>query len=736
MSWALVEAVADVCFPDEAGPAAAERLARPKQLWELSQRAPTPVSPSGTADELLKVSRQALEAFEELARVRRNFEASEHGRQQALQIATVLFGMLGQAQAKVLELTRRLEALEASSAAAAPGELVGLRQAVQRAKSQELELQGQLARAERDRQTAQAVADHAARRIEQLETELRHLKAGGTSPRQAPEAGAVDPLAPVLADPTLEDAALDAVDETLEKVRTVLDREHDSVQEAAEEMGLTLARPDVGVAPTGVKVVPGQVVAQGVGPQVAQPADSTSLSGTQGAEELFRTTANNTAAQETAQDDSFAEDRPSAAGLAGGAHPPRQTGPDPDREELFRGGSRSRAVAYRPYFYLSYAHTPSYGPSGPDPDMWVERLFRDLCGHVMAMTDLPAGASAGFMDRELRSGEGWSEQLSEALATSQVFVPLISPRYFASEMCGKEWYAFAQRSVYHHARSDRPAEAVVPAMWVPTPPDQLPEVARHMAFDHRTALGDRSATGGFYELIKLRIFAEEYEAAVYELAKRIVGVAEATRIAPGEPIDHRTAPSSFRQPGLPPRDVRLTVAAPTRNHLPDGRSPDYYGGQPKDWNPFHPGFVRPLASVAHDLVRSLNYRATVSSFVPATPSSVPPPQPEILLVDRWALEDDDVRRRLAAYDATPRSWVTVIVPWNRNDPQSRTSEAELADRFERTMPRYMRQGRAVCRAAARGVPGMKAFGQILPQVLESAVREYDRHFQPPPSDSA
>jgi hypothetical protein len=43
--------------------------------------------------------------------------------------------------------------------------------------------------------------------------------------------------------------------------------------------------------------------------------------------------------------------------------------------------------------------------------MWVERLFRDLCGHVMAMTDLPAGAPAGFMDREIRSGEGWSERL-------------------------------------------------------------------------------------------------------------------------------------------------------------------------------------------------------------------------------------------------------------------------------------------------------------------------------------
>lgn len=87
--------------------------------------------------------------------------------------------------------------------------------------------------------------------------------------------------------------------------------------------------------------------------------------------------------------------------------------------------------------------------------MWVERLFQDLCGHVMAMTNLPAGSPAGFMDREIRSGEGWSERLGNVLANCRVFVPLFSPRYFASEMCGKEWYAFEQRAIHHRARSNQ-----------------------------------------------------------------------------------------------------------------------------------------------------------------------------------------------------------------------------------------------------------------------------------------
>jgi FxsC-like protein len=136
-----------------------------------------------------------------------------------------------------------------------------------------------------------------------------------------------------------------------------------------------------------------------------------------------------------------------------------------------------------------------------------------------------------------------------------------------------------------------------------------------------------------------------------------------------------------------------------------------------------------LAYVAQDLVRSLNYQATISSFDHETPSdpSQPPTRPEILLVDRWALEDEDRRQRLAAFDAEPRPWVSVVVPWNRDDPQCRASEAELIEKLEQTMPHQMRQGRAACRAAAKGVFSMEAFGQLLPQVVESAAQEYLRH---------
>ncbi|MET9659587.1 FxsC protein [Streptomyces sp. NPDC006510] len=394
--------------------------------------------------------------------------------------------------------------------------------------------------------------------------------------------------------------------------------------------------------------------------------------------------------------------------------------------------TQQRAADHRPYFFLSYAHTPGYG-GGTDPDMWVERLFQDLCGHVLALTDLPAGAPAGFIDREIRSGEGWSERLGELLATCRVFVPLFSPRYFASEMCGKEWYAFAQRAIHHRARSNQSAEAIVPALWVPVPPSQLPGPAERLQFNHRD-FGDRYVSDGLYGLIKLKLFEEEYERAVYELAKRIVTVADTIRLGTGRPVDYRLAPSAFGPLGSGgvggPRPMQVTIAAPTRHDLPAGRNAEYYGDNPQDWNPYHPAAARPLAYVAQDLVHSLNYQVTVSSFDEESghpEGKQPPSRPEILLVDRWALQDEDRRRRLAAFDAENRPWVTMVVPWNRDDHESMAAEAELTEKLEQTMPTKMRQGRAYCRAAARGVPSMEAFGQILPQVVEVAAQQYLRH---------
>ncbi|MFD8823271.1 FxsC protein [Streptomyces sp. NPDC059605] len=409
------------------------------------------------------------------------------------------------------------------------------------------------------------------------------------------------------------------------------------------------------------------------------------------------------------------------------------------RTPLMLEGRTDRATD--PYFFLSYAHTPGHGGEA-DPDKWVAWLFQDLCDHVAAMTDLSPGTPSGFIDRQVsHSDENRAERIGEALATCRVFVPLFSPSYFADETCAEEWNAFTQRPLSHPEQASRTAKAIVPAFWMPVPSDQLPEETRQFLPDHQV-FGDRYVSDGLYGLIKLRLFAEEYERAVYELAKRIVSVADATRIHTEHPVDHRIAPSVFGPSdnvANGPRPMHVTVVAPTLRNLPKGRAPEYYGGSAQDWNPYHPATARPLAYATADLVRSLNYQVTVSSFddeVERGNSKQPPSKPEILLIDRWALQDENRRRRLAALDTGGRPWATIVVPWNRQDRQSMAVEAELTELLEQTMPTLLRQGRRQVRAAARGVLSMESFGRVLPHVVGTATQQYLRHavVYPPVTD--
>ncbi|MDN3288488.1 TIR-like protein FxsC [Streptomyces thermocarboxydus] len=410
------------------------------------------------------------------------------------------------------------------------------------------------------------------------------------------------------------------------------------------------------------------------------------------------------------------------------------------------GGERSRAWDEQPYFFLSYAHTPRVGNGGGDPDHWVRNFYRDLCNTIMVLTDLPAHVPAGFMDREMSSGDGWPQVLSENLARCRVFVPLLSRRYFASEMCGREWYAFHERQLRVQAVDGREVSAIVPALWTGIDHTQLPDSVRHIHLDH-SSFGDRYATNGIYGLMKLRRLRDEYEETVYTLAQRIVQVAEQTALLPSRPRDYEHTPSAFRPRGEGPRRIHLTVAAPTRHSLPENRDPGPYGDDAQDWNPYHSESTRPLPAIAQELIRSLDYRITVSSFDDEDTDTVPgetgpgpdgkaQARPGILLVDRWALTDDERRRRLRDFDRASRPWTSAIVPWNRADLQCHSEQGkQLAATLEETLPHILERGRRTdCRIAVNGVPTLKAFTDVLPAVVAHSTRQYLKHAEahPPP----
>ncbi|MER5939273.1 TIR-like protein FxsC [Streptomyces sp. NPDC001928] len=399
---------------------------------------------------------------------------------------------------------------------------------------------------------------------------------------------------------------------------------------------------------------------------------------------------------------------------------------------------RSGADSTGPYFFLSYAHTPRLDfNDAPDPDMWVHRLFRDLCEYVMYMTDSPVGVPIGFMDRETRAGEIWSHRTSEALATCRVFVPLYSPRYFISDTCGREWSAFSQRQADHSMSSPG---LIVPALWAPVPAHNLPHAAQSLPYDHER-FGREYATFGLYGLMKLRSFRQQYEKITFLLAQTIAATAQVNPLPVGRPLDFTQLPSAFEQRAGRRRILRIVVAAPSRQELPPGRPDQCYGSSALDWNPYRESdtdTTRPLAEIAAAMAERLDYRPTVESLDEAVGGLLTerrPDGPTLMLLDQWALSDPKRQALLARMDEAAPPWLGVIVPSNP-DSDDKTG-LELQTALKQTLPRTVRRVRSVPRAAMAGVPSLDEFVALLPHVIQWAVAQFLR-FTPshPPPGSA
>jgi FxsC-like protein len=407
-----------------------------------------------------------------------------------------------------------------------------------------------------------------------------------------------------------------------------------------------------------------------------------------------------------------------------------------------------------PFFFLSYAHSHRRdGPDPDDPDQLIGRLFKDLCDHISDDTGLLA-STVGFMDRGFQPGNEWSSHLSRNLATCRVFVPLYSRRYFQSEHCGKEWTAFRDRARNGSAWASGHVEAILPALWRPVPHQALPEAASEIHFNP-AEIGQFYAEYGFYGIMKLTRFSQEYEWVVYHLAERILSVAERAP-DPGPAMDYGALASAFKSaPDMPgDKRLRIIIAAPHRGDLPPGRSREHYGQSPRDWNPYSPDSLEPLADHAIDLARRDGFRPELGDIYEQADDLMRdagpvPGSAAVLLIDPWAVLQSPCRQVLARLDELDKPWVQVVVVWSRKDAEMAAAEGELRRALAEAMPsRLNTGGRATLRLAWQGVPTLGEITPALKDAMRHAARQYLRHAQghppgsttqstsPPPSEPA
>jgi FxsC-like protein len=343
---------------------------------------------------------------------------------------------------------------------------------------------------------------------------------------------------------------------------------------------------------------------------------------------------------------------------------------------------------------------------------------------------------AGFMDRENKIGTEWSPELIANLTRCRVFVPLYSRRYFESDNCGREWFAFARREITRRARGGPVVDAIVPALWTRLNRERIPNVAQAVQFDHNV-LGERYCIEGFYGIMKLQNYRADYQRAVHRLAERIIAIGDESGTFADDLVARRMTAADFDS--LPsafgPASARRTadgqlqiaVLAHDTSSIPPGRAPDYYGATPNTWSPYRPDYPQPVADYAQELAKKcMDCMPLVGSFEDdvAKWGNGRPMPPCLCLVDAWVSLSPRHQEHLQQLDQVTEPWVSVLVPWNSQDLGMRTAKEDLRTNLQQHLGRKLAGVPRRCQMAASGIPTLQDFGQLLPEMTMIMLKRF------------
>lgn len=387
-----------------------------------------------------------------------------------------------------------------------------------------------------------------------------------------------------------------------------------------------------------------------------------------------------------------------------------------------------------PYFFLSYAHGHGLTPTVEfRRDRLVKRFHDDLKERVRELARSGTGSLVtSAVDSEMPVGGRWSERISQGLARCRTFVALYSNEYFSSEHCGKEWRAFANRLDTDQILRGRRPEAIVPVLWQPVSEEAMPRCARELQYA-RLNLGPTYRQYGLNYLLRhLQEHRAEYDAAVAQLARQIVSIAEhdAPVVAERYP-DYLTQHDIFHRPGDPldqRPQLRIVVAAPCHPRLPRGADADMYGDRPTQWKPYLPDYAGEIAAAAKRLAESMDFHAFVEILEHSSDfkAGVLPSAPTLLIIDPWAAQVPALQQRLSRFDSSShlKLWIRPVVAWNRDHPANKAHEVDLESRLFSTLSYCRRRYRPDSPQVIDGLETIHDFISELPAVIRKAERLY------------
>jgi TIR domain len=152
----------------------------------------------------------------------------------------------------------------------------------------------------------------------------------------------------------------------------------------------------------------------------------------------------------------------------------------------------------------------------------IKALADDIAAQYEAIT---TESIEIFVDKSsLGWGDDWEEKIERAVLTTSFFVPVLTPRYFASESCRRELRLFANKAA--NLGLD---DLIMPLIWLdvpqlddPSPTDDLVAIAKRFHWtDWRSLRFEEQSSG-------------TYRRAVAELARRLADVS--ARVSASVPL--------------------------------------------------------------------------------------------------------------------------------------------------------------------------------------------------------
>lgn len=297
----------------------------------------------------------------------------------------------------------------------------------------------------------------------------------------------------------------------------------------------------------------------------------------------------------------------------------------PAMEELLRLNTRALFMRPRPkpaaaeapagryMFYVSYAD--------PDEDGSLGRFIRDLQHEIASISGRSAKGLAYFDRVELRAGDDWMAETSEALDRSELLLELDSPTLRRSQSARAE-----------HRKFVASGKPIVTVPWIPV-----------------NETGDSvEAQPGFRTLRQLKEHRDAYAQALEELARDLLAAAKGTFPSVEE---------------YPPEVLVAVLAERKGGALLSGFATGTYGMRRRDWAPFsttRQSIAELVAKAGADTLPQLKLTSLhkLDKWLRSTPRKAN--QGAILILDPGSLASRDASSWLSSWLHTSRAPLAMI----------------------------------------------------------------------------